>query len=487
MFIPRGKAVHENLATSYVLVDALVDDLCEGGFSGIVEVLLRDADSHVLIDRGTVAAVVERRQDTPDSRSARLVPATLADLAARAKSERGRVSIYSFPPGTTGSLASLVDAEPLYTALSTDFADLEKMVAKLRREVDRQWFVEVTTQSGRLALIHVENDHCRVLNSDAAPKPEDAGADETELKELLDECRRVGGAFDVYFKKPGAGPAQAPSPSERERLPWDSSLDPYKPEEPAIDLSEPAPFVSASGDPSTEDAFAATDFEGASSPATRESDEPPFVIEQAPAADSEPAFESEDDKDKYWSSFSAESHLDEPQLSPPEVDASATAIDIEATEIPAISEPPLARRPRQSTADLHAAEAMAEIKRLMGEIAKTIDEASRAAEQRDAFSMYLRAGQLKIADRYPFLDPFGAEFEYMGGEIVFIGKADAEQFKEGLTESIRLAVVGVAQSSAQPARLRAYVTEDLRKLRERLGSELERYGLEETIEQISAF
>jgi hypothetical protein len=130
---------------------------------------------------------------------------------------------------------------------------------------------------------------------------------------------------------------------------------------------------------------------------------------------------------------------------------------------------------------------MAEIKRLMGEIAKTIDEASRAAEQRDAFSMYLRAGQLKIADRYPFLDPFGAEFEYMGGEIVFIGKADAEQFKEGLTESIRLAVVGVAQSSAQPARLRAYVTEDLRKLRERLGSELERYGLEETIEQISAF
>jgi hypothetical protein len=52
MFIPRGKAVHENLASSYVLLDALVEDLCEGGFSGIVEVVLRVTDSHVIIDRG---------------------------------------------------------------------------------------------------------------------------------------------------------------------------------------------------------------------------------------------------------------------------------------------------------------------------------------------------------------------------------------------------------------------------------------------------
>ena len=37
MFIPRGTPLHENLATSYVLVDPLVADLCEGGFSGVVE------------------------------------------------------------------------------------------------------------------------------------------------------------------------------------------------------------------------------------------------------------------------------------------------------------------------------------------------------------------------------------------------------------------------------------------------------------------
>ena len=63
MFIPRGTIIHENLATSYVLVEALVADLCEGGFSGVVEVVLREIDGFVVIVNGSVAAVVEERSD----------------------------------------------------------------------------------------------------------------------------------------------------------------------------------------------------------------------------------------------------------------------------------------------------------------------------------------------------------------------------------------------------------------------------------------
>ena len=60
MFIPRGTVLHENLATSYVLVDGLVADLCEGGFSGVVEILLRNADAHIIIARGRVVAAIAR-------------------------------------------------------------------------------------------------------------------------------------------------------------------------------------------------------------------------------------------------------------------------------------------------------------------------------------------------------------------------------------------------------------------------------------------
>ena len=58
MLIPRGRIIHENLATTYVLVEALVADLCEGGFSGVVAIALREIDGFVVIASGSVAAVV---------------------------------------------------------------------------------------------------------------------------------------------------------------------------------------------------------------------------------------------------------------------------------------------------------------------------------------------------------------------------------------------------------------------------------------------
>jgi hypothetical protein len=96
----------------------------------------------------------------------------------------------------------------------------------------------------------------------------------------------------------------------------------------------------------------------------------------------------------------------------------------------------------------------------------------------------LRAGQLRIADRFPFLDPFAGEFEYLAGEIVFVGHATAEEFVVGLTEALKLAVEAVTQSTAYADRFRSYVTEDLRKLLARERDEFERCGLDQAIEEI---
>ena len=98
--------------------------------------------------------------------------------------------------------------------------------------------------------------------------------------------------------------------------------------------------------------------------------------------------------------------------------------------------------------------------------------------------MYLRAGQLKIADRYPFLDPFGAEFRDLSGEIVFIGKAQPSEFIEGLTEALRLAVEALTQVSSQSARLKARIGDDLKWLLERHELELKQYDLDQSIAKI---
>src|SRR5215216_3635233 len=207
MFIPQGTALHENLATSYVLVDALVSDLCEGGFSGMIDMVLRDTDARIVIAHGKVAAVIERRSMPNRKGEPRALPylrTTVEEIAATARRERGRVSIYSYSPATANAVAGRINAEPLYTRLSTEFADLEKMISKLSRERDRQWFVEINTQSGIAALIHMKEDHALILIAqDGTTLDEHETTDligNPKLRGLLDESNRVGGTFDVYFK-----------------------------------------------------------------------------------------------------------------------------------------------------------------------------------------------------------------------------------------------------------------------------------------------
>ena len=204
MFIARGKAVHENLATSFVLVAALVDDLCEGGFSGAVEITLRDSDGYVIIDRGKLSAAIERREGGGYSRT------TVSELAARSRRERGRVSVYKFPEGVASAIANRFLAQPLYTQLSTDFADLEKMLLKLSRERDRQWFIEVSRRAARTVLVHLLDDRCQVVTEEAEclRLPGSGGLDPSKngaLGRLLDEVNTRGRHVRRLFRAARGG------------------------------------------------------------------------------------------------------------------------------------------------------------------------------------------------------------------------------------------------------------------------------------------
>src|SRR5205085_7714053 len=158
MFIPRGTTLHENLGTSYVLVDGLVADLCEGGFSGVVEVTLRQADAYIIIARGHVAASLLARHREAAREAGEYSRSGVAQIAEAARGERGRLSVYRYSADNAEGISGRATAEALYTRLSTEFADLEKVIAKLSRESDREWFVEITMASGQEALVHFKGD-----------------------------------------------------------------------------------------------------------------------------------------------------------------------------------------------------------------------------------------------------------------------------------------------------------------------------------------
>lgn len=410
MFIPRGTIIHENLATSYVLVEALVADLCEGGFSGVVELVLREIDGFIVIASGSVAAVVEKRSnDGRHTASTAYNRSSVPNLAEQARLECGRVAIRAYSPKTAEAVAGRINAQSLYARLSTEFTDLETMLTKLAREADREWFVEINTDADISALIHVRARSFHVISSRQDREDEwDALelADDAARKKLFFECKKAAGTFDVYFRDP---------------------------------LSPGAVFAA----------------QEAEAPVPASNKMP------APASAVQP---------------SAESHI-APSLSDATSDSAASTLTEDvASELSLGSEEfPLARDD----------ETMTELKRLMGEIAGTIEGSAQAVDRHDRFAMCLRAGQLKIAERYPFLDPFASEFEYLAGEIVFVGHATSEQFVAGLTEALVLAVDSLAGSNAHGERFRAYVREDLGKLLARNRTEFESYGLDQVIEEIA--
>jgi hypothetical protein len=406
MLIPRGRIIHENLATSYVLVEALVSDLCDGGFSGVVAIALREIDGFVVIANGSVGAVVERVNDEGrDNVSTTFNRSTLSKLSAKARVERGLLSIHRYSGSTAHAVAGRINSQSLYARLSTEFTDLETMLSKLAREADREWFVEINTDENLSALVHVRDRQFHVIASRGEHEDEwDALelADDAARQKLFMECKKAAGTFDVYFKDPDA----ASVADEAERLVEGSNAI-IEPEvvQPGADLRTEPSVVAASADSTV-------------APLTQEiANELSLGAEEfAPAGDED--------------------------------------------------------------------ETMTELKRLMGEIAGTIEGSAQAVDRHDGFAMCLRAGQLKIADRYPFLDPFASEFEYLTGEIVFVGQATAEQFVAGLTEALSLAIKSLAEANAYGEKFRAYVREDLGKLLARNQTELESYGLDRVIQQI---
>ncbi|PYT02295.1 MAG: hypothetical protein DMF60_21750 [Acidobacteria bacterium] len=478
MFIPRGKAVHENLATSYVRVDALVADLSEGGFSGVVEVELRDTDSFVVISSGSIAGVLEKRGTHEqhverDSLNASYTRTTLAELAERSCLQRGRVSIYGYSAETAGAVARRINAKSLYVGLSTVFTDLEKMILKLVREPDREWFVDINTNGAPSALIHIRDGACRILNSDEVAPDEDSGsldfANNKALGKLLSESKHAGTTFDVHFSRAGEEAGE----DEADRIEVEApTISGFR----SVDMLANGAHFDAQADSNQRQAsgslapidtkashvdwdLAPLDLIG-DEPYRQEHTEGLYNVRAATA--NHPGFESVPD------GAPASGIVSSP-------DSAWNLIEAEPAESAAGTE---------GLSSPSGAEAITEVRRLMGEIARTIEEAAQAVDRPESFSMSLRAGQLKIADRYPFLDPFAGEIEYLTGEIVFVGQATVEDFIAGLTEALKLAVLAVTKSTAYPERFRAYVTEDLRKLLARERQQFEGLGLDQSIEQI---
>ncbi len=368
MRVPKGKPVHENLGTSYVKVGALLADLQVRQFTGSVHIAFRGYDAHVFIDAGSIIGAVEQTETTVRTGSD-----AIDGLLVRSEHRDGLVSIYEHAAATVEALAGIVDGQPVYEGLSSDFTDLDKLIRKLALDRHAVWYVEVVaTEDLGVGVIYI---HGGQPDGIYAPFDGSTLSGQAALKAMLEVADAFGAVFNVYS------------------VPVDIPVAP---------VAEPV------------------------------MDPPKLSIVRTGGAD------------------------ESSQV------AAKTGGDAVAIERPVSNE-----------------EAISPLVLLLSDVVSTIEEAVGSRDGANGFAIELRAGQLEVAERFPFLDPFAAEFEYHAGEIAFVGNVDAEEFAAGLAEALHVAVAGLSRRDGiEGDRLRQRVSEALTRLYDERKAEFDAFGLE---------
>lgn len=375
MRVPKGKPVHENLGTSYVKVGALLADLQVRQFTGSVHIGFRGYDAHVFIDAGSIIGALEQSETTFRTGSD-----AIDGLLVRSEHRDGTVSIYEHSAETVEALAGIVDGQPVYEGLSSDFTDLDKLIRKLATDRDAIWYVEViAAEDLGVGVVHI---HAGQPDGIYSPQDGDTLSGQAALKAMLEVADAFGAVYNVY-----SVPVQVTVAAVTE---------------PAVEM--------------------------------------PKLKVVPPVASS-------------------------PESAPKTAEAAESA----EVAVPAVT---VVDRPGSTE------EGISPLVRLMSEVVSTIEDAVGPRDSANGFAIELRAGQLEVAERYPFLDPFAAEFEYHAGEIAFVGSVDPEDFAAGLGEALHVAVAGLSRrDGVEGDRLRKKVAEALAGLYEDRKREFDAFGM----------
>lgn len=338
-------------------VGALLADLQVREFTGYVHIGFRGYDAYVFLDSGAIIGAIEQI-DT----ASRIGSDAVDGLLVRSEQRDGTVSIFEHAEATIQALAGIIDGNPVYEGLSSDFTDLDKLIRKLARDKDTTWYIEVTAAEGLGdGVIYVQNG---TPDGVYAPLDSPTLTGAAALKTMLEVSEAFGAVFNVYSVTSEVTVAPVVEPAEE------------APKLQIVRTEEPAP------------------------------------------------------------------------LPPAEVDPISNGDDI------------------------------ALLVRLMSDVVATIEDAVASRDGAGGFAIELRAGQLEVADRYPFLDPFAAEFEYHAGEIAFVGNVDPADFAAGLGEALHVAVAGLSRRDGiEGDRLRRRVSDALAELYETRQVEFDAYGL----------
>lgn len=101
------------------------------------------------------------------------------------------------------------------------------------------------------------------------------------------------------------------------------------------------------------------------------------------------------------------------------------------------SQPKAAVLPKE-TAEVKTGEGLKEVTPILQDVLSRVERFVDGGTKKGIFIKAFKRALIEKSGDYPFLDPFGGEFEYREGTISFTGEARAKEFTKGIGESLRL-------------------------------------------------
>jgi hypothetical protein len=200
MLFPKDRPIYPRLRTSFTRFEALVAELEAEQTTGCLRLEFPGFGGWILFSEGEPIASLSREGATRHAG-----PAGARRINSRAEESGGTIEVYGLDEELVRVLAGCLDATPVYEGLSTDFANPDRLIARLRED-GHTGHIDILLNGGRgeATILLQEGSILRaVLVSDGQTF---AGPD--VVQSIVQLSANLGATFNVYRAKEGGVAAQ---------------------------------------------------------------------------------------------------------------------------------------------------------------------------------------------------------------------------------------------------------------------------------------
>jgi len=194
MILPKGKAVYANLRTSFVDFNSFLQTLRDENFTGYVQLTSWDYAGVLFLELGEIVNAIE---DTEGKK--RVGEEAVENIMVMSKQKGGKIDVYQLAPEMVTILASTSDEEAVYSNLTTEFTQLDKLLGKLRND-KHSGYVEILLngRQGQGIVFFQQGEIAEAVMYGGQAGDDAAMFGKELVPKMIEDAERVGATFNVY-------------------------------------------------------------------------------------------------------------------------------------------------------------------------------------------------------------------------------------------------------------------------------------------------